>query len=101
MKSLFGVRKKIITILEIDGDWLKIVQAEPLLSKDRKISRIVIKNIASLSDQAVIKIIIELSKELRVNPDSLSVSIPHHLVAVRNLELPSTDLNEIKKQVAQ
>ncbi|MEA3328976.1 MAG: pilus assembly protein PilM [Candidatus Omnitrophota bacterium] len=95
----FKIKKKVITILEIGGDWLKVVQAEPLLSKDRKISRVIIKNIASLSDQALIKIITELSKELKINPDILVVSVPYHLVAVRNLELPSTDLTEIKDMV--
>jgi Tfp pilus assembly PilM family ATPase len=98
MKFPFRFRKNIITVLEIDGDWLKIVQAKPL-RKERKISKVVIKNISSLSNDAIIGIIIDLSKELGINPSFLLVSVPHHLVAARNLELPSTNFNEIRDMV--
>ncbi|GAI08673.1 unnamed protein product, partial [marine sediment metagenome] len=91
-------KKRLITVLEINGDWLKVVQAE-LHGKARKISRVVTEKIASPSDKEISQRIANLAKELEINSDFLVVSLPHQLAAVRNLELPSANPAEIKDMV--
>ncbi|MBU3933416.1 MAG: pilus assembly protein PilM [Candidatus Omnitrophica bacterium] len=91
-------KKRLITVLEINGDWLKVVQAE-LHGKVRKISRVMAEKIASPSDKELSGRIAGLSKELEIDSDFLVVSLPHQLAAVRNLELPSANPAEIKDMV--
>ncbi len=96
--KLLKKRKRVITVLEIDGVWLKIVQAQ-LFGKIRKINKIIAEKIVSLSDEKISERISNLSKELEINSNFFVVSIPHQLVVIRNLELPSTNPAEIKEMV--
>lgn len=98
MQFSFRRKKKIITALEIDNDWLKVVQAQPS-AKEKKISKIVAEKISSLQDKEISQTLRKLSKELEINSNLLVLSVPHHLVAIRNLELPSTNPAEIKDMV--
>lgn len=87
-------KKKVVTALEMDSHWLEIVQVE-LSRREKKITRIVIKEISSLSDNAINKTISDLSKELKIDSRFLTISIPRQLTTTRNLELPSTNPAEI------
>ncbi|MBN3038731.1 MAG: pilus assembly protein PilM [Candidatus Omnitrophica bacterium] len=98
MKLKFKKRRKIFTALEISDNWLKIVQAIPA-AKDKKLKRVLVEKITSLDDQQISEKIKELSKKIDINPDLLTVVVPHQLAAVRNIELPSTNPNEIKDMV--
>lgn len=91
-------KQKNITALEMDNNWLKIVQAG-VFAKERKINKIIVEKIASLPDDAVIKRISDLSKETKIDSNFLIVSVPHHFVAIKNLELPSTNPTEIKDMI--
>lgn len=98
MKFTFRRKKKVITALEIGSDWLKIVQVYPFV-KDNKISKIIAEKISSLRDEDISKTIGRLSKELQINSNFLILSLPYHLAVIRNLELPSINLAEIKEMV--
>jgi len=84
--KFFRRKRKTITVLEMDNHWLKIVQAGLSVSREKKIIRIVIKEISSLSDDAVTKIIGDLSRELKIDSRFLIISIPRHLTTIRNIE---------------
>ena len=98
MKFLFGKKKNIITVLEIDNDRLKIVQAQ-LFGKERKISRIIVEKITFSAEEKVSEQIGSLFKKLSINPKSFAVSISHQLAVIKNLELPSVNAAEIKDMV--
>jgi len=94
MKS-FKKNKKKITALEIGDSWLKIVQADAS-KKEKVISKVIVKNIASFSDNQIAKEISDLSGEIKINSSLLTVAVPHYIAAIRNLEFPSRDPAEIK-----
>ena len=98
MKNPFKRRRKILTALEIDSDWLKIVQVETFV-KERKVSRIILEKITSLSDEEISQRIKGLSKDMKINSDFLIISVSHTQAVIRNVELPSTSLAEIKSMV--
>ncbi len=98
MKFSFGGQKKITTVLEIDGSWLKIVQAQPL----RKVNKITGITVAKIDSSSKDKFYDEISgrlKKLKINPDFLTVSIPHQQAVIKNLELPSVNPSEVKDMV--
>ncbi len=98
MKLSFVRKNPIMTVLEIDGDWLKIVQVKPS-RKESKIVRIVVEKMLPDSDDKAPDRITALLKELKINPNLLTVSIPHQLVVIKNLELPSVNPVEVKDMV--
>lgn len=103
MKFLFKFKHelKMITVLEISGDWLKIVQAQ-FSAKAWKIHRVIVEDVACFRDAQDEKIserIRRLLKGLKVDPSTLMVVIPYQVVAIRNLEFPSTNPDEIKNMV--
>lgn len=98
MKFLFGKQKKITTILEIDDDWLKIVQAQSF-GKEQKITRIIVEKIVPPTDDKAPDRVSVLLKELKINPNFLIISIPHQLAVIKNLELPSVNPAEVKDMV--
>lgn len=95
--NLFKKKQKVITALEIDNEWLKIVQAQTF-GKETKISKIVVEKVSSFSDE-IFEQIKSLSRELKIDSNFLIVSMPNSQVAVRNLDLPSTNPAEIKDMV--
>jgi Tfp pilus assembly PilM family ATPase/Tfp pilus assembly protein PilN len=98
MKFSFRKKSKIITVLEIDNDWIKIVQAQPF-GKELKISNIIAEKITSSVDDKTPDRVSELLKELKINQNFLTVSIPHQLAVIKNLELPSVNPVEVKDMV--
>ncbi|MDP8298193.1 MAG: pilus assembly protein PilM [Candidatus Orphnella occulta] len=98
MKFLFGKQKKIITVLELDNDWLKVVQVQ-VSGQERRISKIIVEQVASSKDDKAPDRISALLKELNVDSSLLTVSIPHQLVVIKSLELPSVNPAEVKDMV--
>ncbi|UCB57598.1 MAG: pilus assembly protein PilM [Candidatus Omnitrophota bacterium] len=98
MELPFKRKKKIITVLQIDNDWLKIVQAESF-ANIRKINKIIIEKFEQSSDDKISARLGSLSKELNIASDFLVICVPHQLTAIRNLELPSINSAEIKDMV--
>ncbi len=92
-------KKKAITALQIDSHWLKIVQVELFTGREKRVTRIAIKEISSLSDDAIAKTISDLSRELKIDSRFLIISIPRHFATTRNLELPSTNPAEIRDMI--
>ena len=98
MKLSFARKNRIMTVLEVDGDWLKIVQVKPS-GKESKITKIVVEKMPPASDDKASDSVTTLLKELKINPNLLTVSIPHQLVVIKNLELPSVNPIEVKDMV--
>jgi len=90
-------KKKTITALELDNDWLKLIQLNSS-PKEKLISKILVEKAPS-GDEDLLHRLKQLARELEINSNSLSISLPQQLVAIRNLELPSTDPAEIKSIV--
>jgi Tfp pilus assembly PilM family ATPase/Tfp pilus assembly protein PilN len=90
--------KKIATGLEIGNSWLKVVQVN--ISRGKKeVINIVKKDIKGLAVDKISKLIRKISKDTRIDPSLLTISIPHYFVTSRTLELPSVNLKEIKDMV--
>jgi len=98
VKFPFLKSSRITTVMEIDDNWLKIIQAETL-PKEKRICGIVVKKITGLSEENIIGMIKEISKDIRIDPNSFIISLPSVYAAVRNPEFPSTDAGEIKNMV--
>lgn len=98
MKFSFGKKNKVTTVLEIDNDWLKIVQAQ-LFKKEQKISNIIVEKVTPPIDDKTPDHISTLLKELKIDSNFLTVSISHQLAVIKNLELPSVNPAEVKDMV--
>lgn len=93
-----GRRKRILTALEISDNWLRVVQAEQS-KREKIISAIITKKIDSLNDDRISGVITKLVDEKNINPNYLTISVPRNVTTTRNLELPSTDVVEIKNMI--
>jgi Tfp pilus assembly protein PilN len=85
--------KKTVVIIEIGNDWLKVFEGQATKHH-------VIVNKASFRKLAQInepidQAISNLCKELKINKKQVITYIPRHLITVRILELPSTNIREI------
>jgi len=98
VKLPFFGSNKTVTILEIDENWLKAIQAE-ILPKEKRICRTLVKKISTISEDTLINIIKDVSKELKIDSNHLIVSLPAHFATIRNPEFPSTNAEEIKNMV--
>ena len=103
MKPLFKFKRKvkIVTALEIGNNRLKIVQVQ-FLAKTWKIHKIIVEDVTCFQgarEEKISERIRILFKGLRVDPDTLIVIVPYQVVAIRNLEFPSTNPDEIKNMV--
>jgi Tfp pilus assembly PilM family ATPase len=98
LKFLNKSSKKNITAIQMDNDWLRLVQVKQFKNK-KTISTLKIKKISSLSDDAISVIMSDLSKEITINSQYLIISIPRNFTTTRNLELPSVNLGEIKDMI--
>ncbi|MCF7872903.1 MAG: pilus assembly protein PilM [Candidatus Omnitrophica bacterium] len=91
-------KKKIITGLQIGNSWLTVVQLD--ISKGKKeVINIVKKDIKSLSVDKISKAIKDISKDIKIDSSSLTISVPYYFVTTRTLELPSVNPKEIKDMV--
>lgn len=98
LKFLSKNDKKNITVIQIDNDWLRLIQVKQ--SKHRKIiSTIRAQKITSLSDASVSKAISDLLKGVSINSKYLTLCVPRNLATIRNLELPSTNPLEIGSMI--
>jgi len=98
VKLSFAGKNKIITVLEIDENFLKMVQVRPS-PREKKIFRSVVKKISGVSENELIKMITGLSKQFKIDPDHLIISIPTQFATIRNPEFPSLDSEEIRDMV--
>ena len=98
MKLPFLGSNKIVTVLEIDENWLKAIQAE-ISPNEKRICRMLVKKISTISEDTLINIIREISKELKIDQKHLIISLPAHFATIRNPEFPSTNAEEIKNMV--
>ncbi len=98
MNLPFVKYKNIVTVLEIDDNWLKLAQAQILQGK-QKVSRTLVTKIDKIAEEELIKIIRDLAKEYKIDPNYFIISIPSHFASIRNPEFPSLDLGEIKDMV--
>ncbi len=98
MKLPFTGKDKIITVLEMDENFLKMVQLRPS-PREKKIFRSVVKKINGISENELIKMITGLSKQFKIDPDHLIISMPTQFATIRNPEFPSLDSEEIKDMV--
>src|SRR3989338_6707990 len=93
IKNLFN---KLIVVIEIGNDWLKILECNPssanIITKTRFMKLSQIKE--SVSD-AISKIF----RDLKLNKNTVILCIPRHLATVRILELPSIDPKEIADMI--
>lgn len=94
----FGIKaQKSVTVVEIGNDWLKIYEGQPSAS-GILLSKAVFRKLAQINepiDQEIIK----LAKQLKLNKKTVFTYLPRHLITVRILELPSTNLNEIDAMI--
>jgi hypothetical protein len=57
------------------------------------------EDIKSLSDQEISEVIKKISKRLKLKNSTCFISVPRYYVTSRNLDLPSTNSNEIKEMI--
>ena len=91
-------QKCLVTVFQIDSNWLKVIQVEQL-QHEKKVSLIKVVDIASLSDDDLANRVSALAKELKIDARYLVISIPRHFITTRNLELPSENPLEIKEMI--
>ena len=87
MNSLFD-KKKTIALLEIGKTYLKLALVEDNFDKSRLITKLVKEDLAG--NEAIARIL------ERESFDNLVIVLPRNQVTVRNLELPTTDPQEMK-----
>lgn len=96
--KFFKQRKKIVTTLEIGNHWLKVIQLE-ISRHGKKVVNLVKEDIKSLSDQEISEVIKKISKRLKIKNSTCFISVPRYYVTSRNLDLPSTNSDEIKEMI--
>ena len=82
--------------IDLSSNNLKIAHVSSSLNKKELVS-ISSRNISGLSDDDISKIIGVSFNELGVKKSSIVNIIPSHLVITKNIEIPSTDPQEIKE----
>ena len=90
-------RERSVVALELGGEWLKLAQVA-VGPKGRRLVRLIGRRVASQEELS--KMLLELAKEGAIPTESVLISIPRNLVTVRNLQLPTTDLQELKEMVS-
>lgn len=82
--------------VDFSSNNLKIVQANISLNK-KEITNVLIRDITGLSDLDIAKIIAVSFNELKIKSPHIVNIIPPQLVITKNIEVPSTDPQEIKE----
>jgi Tfp pilus assembly protein PilN len=98
LAKLIQKQEQIITVFQIDNNWLRLIQVK-VLKREKKVSMIRAIDIASLSDEDITKKVSSLALELKINSRYLILSIPRHFTTTRNLDLPSANPLEIKDMI--
>ncbi len=85
-------KKELITGIQIDGDWLRVVQARQASGKTTvmKVSQKYLSQNYGIS---------EFFSEHKITAEKFIISFPCHLATVRFLTLPSTNQAEIEEMV--
>jgi Tfp pilus assembly PilM family ATPase/Tfp pilus assembly protein PilN len=89
-------RRKVVVALESSGECLKLAQVQ-FGAKGKKIVKLVARTAVLQEDLS--KTLMGLVEEGFLATDSVLISIPRNLVTVRNLQLPTTDPQELKEMV--
>ncbi len=91
-------RNRTIVALEFSGEWLKLAQVE-VSDKSKRLVKLVARPVVFQEEQS--KALLDLVKEGMVPADSTVIfSIPRNLVTVRNLQLPTTDPDELREMIS-
>ncbi len=96
LRRWVGKRRKTVIAVEWGGAWLKVAQVA-VRSKSKQLVRLDAQNIPS--SEELPKALRDLFTDGIGHKDSLIISLPRNLVAVRNLKLPSTDPVELKEMI--
>jgi len=89
-------RQRTTTALELSGEWLKLAQVE-VGAKGKRLLRLIARPVAPQEELS--QTLVDLFKTGMSSADSIVISIPRNLVTVRNLQLPTTDPNELKEMI--
>jgi len=85
-----------VVVLESSGEFLKLAQVE-FGAKRKKIVKLVARTAVLQEDLS--KTLLDLVAEGLIPTESVLISIPRNLVTVRNLQLPTTDPQELKEMI--
>ena len=84
-----------ITVMALDGQWLKVLQAEGLPS-NRRITKLAACPVAGAKIEEIRKSFIDLCTIEGLSPKDVLIANPTHLSTIRIFSLPSTDPKEIR-----
>lgn len=84
-----------ITVMALDGQWLKVLQAEGLPSH-RRITKLVACPVAGANVEEIHKSFTEACAIEGLTPKEVLIVNPTHLSTIRIFSLPSTDPKEIR-----
>lgn len=84
-----------LTVLAVDGQWLKLLQVEGPLPA-RRITKLLVCPVAGVGAEELVKLFREACATEGVAPREVLIANPTHLSTVRLFSLPSTDPREIR-----
>jgi type IV pilus assembly protein PilM len=86
-----------VVALEFAGEWLKLAHVA-VGAKGKRLVRLMARRVGS--HEALARTLRELVRQGQIPTDAVLVSIPRNLVTVRNLQLPTNDLGEIREMIS-
>ena len=89
--------QKTTVVVEIGNDWLKIAEYTPS-SKEGVITKLALQKLAFVKENISVAIS-KVFKDLSLNKEGVVLCIPRHLITMRVLDLPSTDMKEINDMI--
>lgn len=92
-----GIKRR-YTGLQIESGYVKLIQAQDYAGS-RKIVGLIIRRLASASEEDIIGVLRAAFKEIKAPLGKLIISIPRHKVTVRFLQFPSVNEKEIEGMV--
>ena len=92
-----GLRKPAV-VVEIGNDWLKVMEGTPF-GQESVVTKAVFKKLVEIKEP-VTAALTKIFKDLKLSAYGVIACIPRHLVTVRILEFPSTNLKDIRDMVA-
>lgn len=87
-----------VTVISLDGQWLKLLQTEGV-AKSKKIGKIIAYSVQGMSAEEVQKTVKELCEKQKIIPRDVLIVNSTHLCTIRLFSLPSTDPKEIREIV--
>lgn len=92
------MKKNFITTIEITDSHIKLFQA--LNQRQGNILRVCeVNEIAQFSDEQIVETLLKMLSPLKMRLGQVVAIIPRRLTILKQLELPSTDNDEIKKMI--